>query len=257
MGCSVAQAFGLSVGPVVPHLSLEYLLTYLQLIYVMPGNQYEKQAGPKSPFGPRSSLKPRYTRRAFFHDYTKPCIYMFTLRKSATTPVFSVVTGNPHILTGDEAPKVTHTPAGDFLQSEIDRLESYHPSEIKLIKTVIMPDHVHMLLRVIKTLPRPVTNYVAAMMSATTSGMRKQGMIGPEQSCFEPGITDSIVTGRGQFDIQYGYICDNPRRLLMKRLCNDLFRRRLSMEIGDNLYDAFGNMFLLRRPLVAVHVRRA
>ena len=182
---------------------------------------------------------------------------MFTLRKRPMVPFFSTVSGNPKEAVGPEAPKVAHTDCGSMVQEEIDKLESYRPEYIGLIKTVIMPDHAHILLRVRQRLERPVTSYVGATMSAITSRLRKSGMIPMGESCFEEGITDSIVRGNGHYDILYSYICDNPRRLLMKRQYPDLFRRRLSITIGEVAYDAVGNMFLLRRPLVAVHVRRA
>lgn len=217
----------------------------------MPTQPMKPYAGPKSP------VKHRYTRRAAFHDYREPCIYMFTLRKRESAPLFSTVSGNPRMKTGPEAPAVRHTPCGGIVQQEIDKLESYRPDKIKLIKTVIMPDHVHFMLRVRQTLEKPVTSFIAATMSAITSRLRQAGSIAPVVSCFEKGITDSIVRGKGRYQVIYDYICDNPRRLLMKKLYPDLFRRRLAISIKGDVYDAVGNIFLLRRPLVAVHVRRA
>ena len=70
------------------------------------------------------------------------------------------------------------------------------------------------------------------------------------------GINDRIVFDQEQLDILIRYIADNPRRLLIKRLYPDLFRRNLSVNINGDVVDCVGNMFLLRKPLMAVHVRR-
>lgn len=183
-------------------------------------------------------------------------MYMFTLVKTAALPVLSLVKGNPKCQQGPDAPRVTHTKCGAIVQEEVDKMQSLRPDHVKIIKTVIMPDHIHLLLRILQPLKQPVTHILGAMKSAVTSRMREEGLLGANETGFEKGINDSIVYGRTRMDVLFNYIADNPRRLLIKRAYPNLFSRRTSVRAGEYLLDCVGNLFLLRRPLLAVHVRR-
>lgn len=204
----------------------------------------------------KSPVKHRHTRRAFFQDYRAPGMYMMTITKAEGIPLFSELAGNPYLREGPDAPHVAHFRAGDIVKEELDKMESFRPDNIKIIKSVVMPDHVHVLIRVLKYIEHPVTKYVGQTMAACTARMRREGLIGAGLSCFKEGISDSIVYKRGQMDILYNYICDNPRRLMIKRLYPSLFKRYLGLRIDEFELDAVGNIFLLRKPLHAVHVRR-
>ena len=86
---------------------------------------------------------------------------------------------------------------------------------------------------------------------------REAGLLGATVALFRgEGINDSIVFDDDRLDVLRKYIADNPRRLLIKRMFPDLFRRHLSVSIDGDVVDYLGNMFLLRRPMMAVHLRR-
>lgn len=219
--------------------------------------------------GPLSEIKHRNTRRMKDHDYRGPCIYMFTIKKSPDAPVFSHVKGNPFVQgpvrfrPGCEPPEsqmppyVEKTEVGMILDAEIRKLEEYRPEYIEIYKYVVMPDHCHILLRVKQRLKCSVVKYVSATESAATSVCRKRGIICRDASLFDlEGINDRVVYGKGQLKILREYIYDNPRRFLIKRLYPDLFRRTLGLQVGDYSLDCVGNIFLLRKPMLEVHVRR-
>ncbi len=219
--------------------------------------------------GPLSDIKHRNTRRMKDHDYRGSCIYMFTIKKSPDAPVFSHVKGNPFVhgpvrfRPGCEPPEsqmppyVEKTEIGMILDAEIRKLEEYRPEYIEIYKYVVMPDHCHILLRVKQRLKCSVVKYVSATESAATSDCRRRGIIPRDASLFDlEGINDRIVYGNGQLKILREYIYDNPRRLLIKRLYPDLFRRTLGLQVGDYSLDCVGNIFLLRKPMLEVHVRR-
>ena len=219
--------------------------------------------------GPLSEIKHRNTRRMKDHDYRDPCIYMFTIKKSPDAPVFSHVKGNPFVQgpvrfrQGCEPPEsqmppyVEKTGIGMILDVEIRKLEEYRPEYIEIYKYVVMPDHCHILLRVKQRLKCSVLKYVSATESAATSECRRRGIIPRDASLFDlEGINDRVVYGKGQLKILREYIYDNPRRLLIKRLYPDLFRRTLGLQVGDYSLDCVGNIFLLRKPMLEVHVRR-
>lgn len=183
-------------------------------------------------------------------------MYMFTVTKEKVTPRFSDVAGNPHVSCGPEAPHVNHTKVGEIIQEELNKFESFRPDKIKILKSVIMPDHIHLIAYVKKNLDFPVTTYFAKTLSACTSRLIKEGFIAADKRCFKPGICDSIIKRKGQFNILYRYIEDNPRRLLIKRRHQDIFSRIIGIKIGEYELNSYGNIFLLRLPLFAVHVRR-
>lgn len=119
-----------------------------------------------------------------------------------------------------------------------------------------MPDHAHVLLRVKIRLTYSVTKIVSAIESATTTRCRKNGLIAADAPLFlGRGLNDKIVFDEERLETLINYIRDNPRRLLIKREFPDLFRRNLSIKINDDTLDCVGNLFLLRKPMVAVHVR--
>ncbi len=70
------------------------------------------------------------------------------------------------------------------------------------------------------------------------------------------GINDKIVFNRERLLTLFAYVVDNPRRLLLKRHYPDLFRRNLHLKINGDVVDCVGNLFLLRKPMLQVHVRR-
>lgn len=208
--------------------------------------------------GPLTPPSGRHNKRADFIDYTEPRIYMFTIKKSPACPDFSLLTGDPRLPVGAKgAPAVIHLEAGGILGDELKKTELMRPLDVKILNSVIMPDHAHLLVRVLRKLTVKITSIIAAVESATTRRCRKAGLIAPDASAFSgEGINDIALYARGQLDRLYKYIDDNPRRLMIKRLHPDLFGRELGLQIGELEMDAVGNMFLLRKPLMAVHVRR-
>lgn len=202
--------------------------------------------------GYKSPVRHSMTRRARFHDYCRPSVYMFTLYRHPAAPALSTVIGTPL------KPDVVLSAVGRIFKEEILKTESMRRDSIEIPSYVIMPDHAHVMVRVLTQLSMPVTMIVAKIESACTSRCRREGLISPEMSIFKgDGMTDSIVCDDRRYFILVNYIRDNPRRLLIKRLHTDLFRRNLSVRIGLDVIDCVGNMFLLRRPMKQVHVRRA
>ena len=210
---------------------------------------------PRSPF--RSPIIHRDTRRSSWHDYTSPCIYMFTIEGTKKCPLLSHLVGDVKIKHKQGGPGLALTAAGQIVKEEIDKMQTLHPEHIRIYNTVIMPDHVHFIVHVIKQLDRMITKFVGYTESAITRRFRQQGLLPRDASTFEAGVNDKIVFRRDHLKIFKIYINDNPRRLMLKRMHPDLFKLTLAMTIGQYHFNAMGNLFLLRKPMVAVHVRRA
>ena len=82
----------------------------------------------------KSPVKHKMTRRASFHDYTMPGIYMFTLQKHPDAPVLSHVFGNPAVRSGDDAPRVALSSLGRILDEELQKMADAYQMEIDKLK---------------------------------------------------------------------------------------------------------------------------
>lgn len=108
-------------------------------------------------------MYPNSTRlnRSFTHDYRSPHIYLITVTVVDRQPVLSTVSGTV------EQPRVELTEVGKAVKREIFAIEKRHP-QVKVLFNIIMPDHVHLVLRVLERLPEkmPLGNIVAAWKQA-------------------------------------------------------------------------------------------
>lgn len=194
-------------------------------------------------------LKPRMTRRAFFCDYRAPGFFMITITAAAGTPPLG------RLSTDGGTPQIILSPLGELIRQSIENFTANTP-EIHIPTYIIMPDHFHMLLHVRRHLHRHLGRIIGAFKGGI-SGRHAQLTGATEVTpLFKPKFHDRIVTRRGQLDTLARYIADNPRRLAIRRMHPDLFRRYNHLCIGTREYAAYGNIFLLkdfdRRP-VMVH----
>ncbi len=99
--------------------------------------------------------------RSFTHDYHSPHIYLITVTVVDRESVLSAISGTI------EQPQVELTEVGKAVKREIFAIEKRHP-QVKVLFDIIMPDHVHLVLRVLERLPEkmPLGNIVAAWKQA-------------------------------------------------------------------------------------------
>lgn len=205
---------------------------------------------PKSPFaGPK---KPSMQRRAEWHDYHSPTIYMITITIAGRRPVLGTVTGNPHIPWGQEgAPKIQPTQTGGWVLDAWEAIPSYYP-QIRLISRQMMPDHFHGILYVTEKtdyhLSKVILGFKTAVVAKIRQQYRKQGLPTDGIKLWEDNYQDTILSGKGHLDRMIAYVRDNPRRLLMKRQNPELFRVRRQQNISGYSFDALGNIFLIDKP---------
>ncbi|MDE6340284.1 MAG: hypothetical protein K2K97_10935 [Muribaculaceae bacterium] len=187
----------------------------------------------------RKPLKHRTTRRADFKDYTEPGFFMITMTAGVGIPRFCEIGGTV------SAPVITDTPLGALVRSKILTMP-VHTTQLRIEGHVLMPDHIHFLVHVREKINRHLGKIIGGMMGGSTSMARRQGLISEEQSIFKEKYHDRVVNRNGQIDRLKHYMADNPRRLLIKRLCPDLFKRYLHIEFEGKEYAAYGNIFLLK-----------
>ncbi len=253
-----------------------------------PGNvgkgNVGKGNGAAYPFG--KELKRRNTRRAKFKDYRSPGFYMITVNAQKKTPLFCRIYASGHsgaaneridsivpkgaaneriasfvpagggAGTGALLPVIEYSDLGCIIRDKIETMPDYTP-QLEIVRYVVMPDHLHILVRIKSTLERHLGRVVGGFMGGCTAMARKAGLIAREDSLFTEKFHDRIVCRAGQIARLVNYINDNPRRLLIKRMHPELFRRYLHVRIGEREYAAYGNIFLLKHfDLLPVRIHR-
>ena len=202
-------------------------------------------------------------RRSPWHDYRKKGTYMLTLVVEGRLPLFGELKGNAEAShSSPDAPRVEYSELGNIiLRDEICKINRFYP-QVEVWKVYIMPDHIHMIVKVKEDLPekKHLGKVVAGFKSGCNNAYWKIfGMNEPpRQGLFEEGYNDKILLHEGQLDNWKAYLDDNPRRLLLKRQNPELFTVLYGMEVAEHSCQIVGNRFLLDIPdkmAVIVHRR--
>ena len=180
--------------------------------------------------------------RAKWMDYRSPSIMMVTIVTTKRLPLLGKLQGENIIL----------TELGQKVAEEIKRIPTYNGAEsIEIYSYVIMPDHVHILLRVHDRLPKHIGQYIAWFKIKCTDACSALtgGPVSETMRPFAPEYHDRILKGKNQLSHMVRYIQDNPRRLALKRANKDLFRIRQNQQINTIPCTVLGNIFLIEHPL--------
>lgn len=191
---------------------------------------------------PYKPINPRNTRRARWHNYRSRSLYMITVTKRKATPFFCSIEGSPQL------PIVELTPIGKIIAQQLLELQSNF-KHLEIFDYVIMPDHIHFIVYFHQDTDYHLGKVIGSFKGACSRHLRD--LTGEEtDSVFCDGFHDRILFKPGQLEIVKRYIADNPRRLLIKRRFPDLFTRKLKISINGESFEAIGNIFLLRNPLI-------
>jgi len=196
--------------------------------------------------GPREKVQGyRFPTR----DYRQPAFYMITMSALDRRPRFATCAENRTTLTED----------GQLVYDLWHRIAKDYP-QISLSTLVIMPDHLHGIVRVTEHMEKPIGVPLRAFKSQVTSALRKR-YASPDLQIWAPGYHDWAVWRRGSLNAYIQYIRDNPRRYCLRKAHPDLFRRinnlRHERLPADETWTGYGNLFLLDKPeLYALQVSR-
>ena len=202
---------------------------------------------------------------------------------SATTPVASVSATTPAAEAAGSYIELTAL-GKTILNEEIQKISAIHKT-VEVWKLCIMPDHIHMIVRVTEKLPdgihlgdvvrgfkagctqawrrinatTPATSTSATTPAGSPIATTPAGSpAGKLPSLFESGYNDLILLEDGQLENWKHYLDDNPRRLAIKRLHPDFFTTLNYVDIAEWHCQIVGNSFLLDIPQkVAVIVHNA
>lgn len=185
------------------------------------------------------------------------------------------------------AAHVELTELGKIIRDEEIRKISAIYKMVEVWKFCIMPDHIHMIVRITEDMPenKHLGNVVAGFKGGCSRAWWRLEPCGDAQgvvvepcvdtqgvvvatipavlaagkmtgkatddrrpSLFESGYNDQILMENGQFDNWSHYLDDNPRRLAVKQLHPDYFTTMHYIDIGEWHCQTVGNRFLLDIP---------
>lgn len=233
-----------------------------------------------------NDTKHNMKRRFPCHNYSDKGTYMLTLVVEGRKPLFGTLQGDGLAPTRSEnEPKVLLSPLGKaILDCEIRKISAFYPM-VEVWKLCIMPDHLHIIIRVKEKMPegknlgQVVRGFKtgctmawwgitegeepfgepkgtetlvsgAASVPAGSAPVPAGSPAGPGNRplLFEKGYCDKILLRPGQLENWKRYLDDNPRRLAIKRQHRDFFTIMQHINIGEWSCQAVGNRFLLNIP---------
>ena len=216
-----------------------------------------------------AEIKHNGHRRAFFHDYSRPGIYMITMVTAGRLRLFGRIVGFSSGKKGTaNYPHMDYSRLGFLIiNEELAKISKFYPM-VDVCKVALMPDHIHLLLKVKTHLPqgKHLGNIVRGFKTGCTrawwrlqdendsaNGMAAKTV--PEASpsgnravLFEDGYHDRILIEAGMLESICRYMDENPFRARLREEHPDLMQRCLHLWIQDREYAAFGNLFLLKNP---------
>ena len=143
-------------------------------------------------------------------NYSSEGTYFLTICSKDRKALFSRIVGRGIL----DAPEVNLTGIGSCVQDAIIFLECQHP-EIQFHHWVIMPNHVHILLSLQKTvksangasgMPRPTDAVIPKMISSLKRFTNRKTQI----DLWQNGYYDHIIRDEQDFLIRWQYIENNP-----------------------------------------------
>lgn len=231
-------------------------------------------------------IKHSMARRSPWHNYHDKGTYMLTLVVEGRAPLLGRLTeinGVPYVEPSELGTTIFNV--------ETQKISLYYPM-VEVWKVCLMPDHIHMIVRVKEALPegKHLGNVVSGfkagcsmawwrlsdrgragetagtVANTATTGIAKVAAAVPVGSptatmrpvLFEKGYNDKILRHEGQLERWKAYLEDNPRRLLIKKRNPQLFTVLRGIEVAGRRCQAIGNIFLLDVPdkvVVIVHRR--
>ena len=200
-----------------------------------------------------------YHRRAYAHDYHAPFIYHLIIKKAKACANFGSIRGDAKIAPGKPGCAfVAKNKLGGAIATMLKDLQLQYPF-LQVYQYAIMPDHIHILLRVKERTELHLSDYIRIYKQNVVNQYNLvAGTRFSLDDIFEPGYCDKpLLLGRS-LETLFRYIRENPHRLAMRQQYPDFFRHVRRLSIGDNTYEAYGNLFLYRNPdKVAVKISRS
>ena len=187
--------------------------------------------------------------RAPWHDYTQKCIYMVTINKSPLIPAFGTLEGDHRLPVGQKGSSfVSASAIGSAIKNVLRNFRLIEPN-IRILQYSLMPDHLHILLFV----EEPTEEILGRIIARFKVDVDKSAGM---EKVFAKGFNDQILKNSRSLAVLYRYLQDNARRLAVRKMHPEFFRRVNALKIGGKPHQAYGNFQLLECPFreqVIVH----
>ena len=206
----------------------------------------------------------RMTRRCAGWDYRQRAIYQITLvQADRRRPLLGrLVIDDPKAPPEAVTARIEPSVLGAAILAHWKRLGDFTP-EIKPLFCQLMPDHLHAILDVTRSMAKPLGNAIGGFKTGCEKIYRELALSAQNRELalsaqnrelalsarnglpcavpgapapglspvpapglprlWAPGFQDSILFRAGQLDAMFNYLRDNPRRLAVKRLYPNLF----------------------------------
>ncbi|MDE6296013.1 MAG: hypothetical protein K2M03_08115, partial [Muribaculaceae bacterium] len=199
----------------------------------LPGAEAGLSSGEERLLPVAEEPLPHYHKRAFAHNYRAPFIYHIILKKREGVTPFGAVRGDARIKPGEPGCAfVEETKLGKSIAKSILNLQVQFPI-LQIYQFMVMPDHVHILLRVREWSEKHLDYYIESLVSAAGNHYSaKAGTPIEGKDIFQPGYCDKPLLLQRSLDCLFRYIMENPHRLAMQRQFPQFFRRIRRLKIG-------------------------
>lgn len=204
----------------------------------MPLNENDRRWLAAHPeFEKRESMR----RRHDDHDYYGRCVYLLTFCAARRRSIFGTLHAEDD---RHGRPWIELSAVGEVVKRHCLNIPS-HRQEISVLECEVMPDHVHLIVFVIRKMPC----HLGIVVSGLKAGIRKELSEKGTSVQWEAGYNDTILRHKDQLENMRNYVRDNPRRLWVKLNNPNFFTQHKGVTIGNTSVTAIGNFFLLNHPI--------
>ena len=142
------------------------------------------------------------------YDYTQNGAYFVTICTRDRKPVLGTIVGD-----GFPVPN----PIGEIEEEYIRRISEKY-SEVTVDRYVIMPDHIHILLRIDGTEnPSPTMGNVVGWYKYQVTKQANLLRNMPGEKLFQRSYYDHVIRNQQDYDEIWQYIENNPRKWVIKQ----------------------------------------
>lgn len=190
----------------------------------------------------------RMGRRCRKWDYHGRGTYLITMvLADRSKPILGRLTG-----ASPDAAAIALSPLGLAIDAHLRRISEFTP-EIEVLGVQVMPDHIHVVLRVNRRMAKPLGIALRGFKGGASKifwGQSAVGTADAKRPLFAEGFVDNILGDGEAVANALRYLADNPRRLWEKRAHPELFRVLCDVEAAGGRFAAIGNRALLKAPQI-------
>ena len=154
------------------------------------------------------ALPKRKDPRLKGYDYSKKGAYFLTICTQNRKNILSTIVGE-----GSPLPRLS--PYGEIVDGCIQKIPGKYP-EVSVDCYVIMPNHIHILLSIVKNDgrgdPSPTAGTIVGWLKYQSTKEINQLRGSSGDKIFQRSFFDHIVRNRDDYDEIFKYICENPTR---------------------------------------------